>query len=112
KLSQTFGGKEPLKWETVQCETPNRGQPIRWRRIVVDGEQAFRYINSDTSQQLPGKFELYAYPVKHDEAKGDSIDVDAPYLILIGWRAADAIQGQAPINDWAQRAGGTLTGGE
>jgi hypothetical protein len=99
-VNKAFGGKTPLKWETVECETPqDPGTKITWRRLVAEGEQEFRFLNSDVPNKLPGRFELYLFQPP-----------DSAISVILAWRAADAIRGNVPIDDWAQRAAGTITG--
>lgn len=98
EVNKAFKSKQPLKWETVECETPRDPRlSIPWRRIVAEGEQDFIFINSAIANKLTGKFELYLYDPP-----------DEPFSVILVWRAPDNVAAKAPIAEWSVRSAGTI----
>ena len=86
KLKETFKDT-PDQWETVDVDSPS-GNPIQWKKIRVEGEQPFRYMDNfkPVNGNLPGMFELWMC-----DRSG--------YIVLVGWRVPTLVQGPstAPI---------------
>ncbi len=80
KLKETFKDA-PDQWETVDVESPS-GNPIQWKKIRVEGEQPFHYVEraKPISGNLPGMFELWM-------CEKDN------YTVLVGWRVPTIVQG-------------------
>lgn len=98
EMNKAFPSKTPAKWETVECETPQKAR-IPWQRLLAEGEQNFQFLNLDIGEKLPGKFLVYLFKLP-----------EQPLTVILAWRGPDAIAAQAPVDQWAERAAGTLTG--
>lgn len=88
QLKETFKDT-PDEWESMDVDSPS-GNAVQWKKIHVEGEQAFRFKEQNKKQatptNLPGMFELWLCD------KGD-------YIVIVAWRVPTAIQGpsSAPI---------------
>jgi len=97
KLSKAFPDKT-FAWEEVQAEMPQGSATKSWKRLSLETEQPFQFIGSasnDSLSKVPGKFELYLYQLDG-------------WNILVGWRAASAIDSKVPLARLAQLAAGTI----
>ena len=98
EVNKAFKSETPIKWEEVNCETPQSpAVKVPWRRLVAEGEQEFKFINSGIANTLPGKFELYLYDPP-----------EQAFTVILVWRVPNAILPKAPIGDWAIRSAGTI----
>lgn len=104
-LKRAFPGQNPA-WKDEQCDTPEVGKVITWKKVSVSGPQAWAYrgraedgLGEDTPHihMHPGTFEVW-------------LNDDHPdWLVLVAWRVAEPVKQTFDIEKFGSLTAGTLS---
>lgn len=103
-LKRAFPDQNPT-WRDEQCDTPEIGKGVTWKRLSVTGKQPWAYRGRDAGDNAEETPHIHVHTGSFEVWLNDN---HPDWLVLVAWRVSNVNSQLFDLNQFATLTAGTL----